>query len=94
MTIDEMIEVLEAYKAGKEIQAWCGEGWKDCPTPNWVFNAIKYRVKPKKLVTYVNGYLNGAMTYPTRAMADAAAGKNSNRISCVRVEYEEGQFDE
>ena len=56
MTIDEMIEVLQAYKEGKAIQAvpLCdNSGWYDVKKPSWDFSAMEYRIKPeKKIIPY------------------------------------------
>ena len=50
MTIDEMIAVLQAAKAGKQIQ-WQGKGssipWQDVTLPSWSFDDLNYRVKPE-----------------------------------------------
>lgn len=47
MTIDEIIEVLEAYKSGKTIQSNTNAPnvWVDNNNPIWDFERIKYRVK-------------------------------------------------
>lgn len=54
MTIDEMIAVLEAAKAGKAIEwKWQAgvsgrtEEWRVSNNPMWSFNNIDYRVKPE-----------------------------------------------
>lgn len=56
MTIDEMIEVLEAYKRGEKIEFKNGSShdWTPCdPTgPTWDFYRSEYRIakpKPKKV---------------------------------------------
>lgn len=55
MTIDEKVEVLRAYQAGKEIEIrrkvvfgdpWNGE-WHDCEPSEWNFAAYDYRIKSK-----------------------------------------------
>lgn len=47
MTIDEIIEVLKAYKEGKTIQSNTNtpDVWVDNNKPIWDFERIKYRVK-------------------------------------------------
>ena len=51
---------------------------------------------PVKYVRYINVYLYGDGEIPrlkeSRAKADAVAG--NGRIACVRVEFEEGQYDD
>lgn len=52
--IDEMIELLEAYKRGEEIQylnrlAGMNDPiWQGCADPNWNFAAVRYRIAPRK----------------------------------------------
>lgn len=53
MTIDEMIEVLQAAKRGETIQLRekdCSQ-WRD-ENPLWNFYRFEYRVKPKPRVLY------------------------------------------
>ena len=54
MSVREMIEVLEAYERGEEIQAdydYRTEkfGWFTVDNPKWDFIANSYRIKPKEL---------------------------------------------
>ena len=93
MTNDEIIAVVQAHKDGKRIQCRNTNGqnkWADMPhSPVWNFPAVVYRVKPEKKVMYVNVY-EGIKGHASRAEADAVG---DGRISCVRVEFEKGQFD-
>lgn len=41
---------------------------------------------------YESFFKYGAYPYPSREVADRAAA--DGRIACIRVEFEEGQFDE
>lgn len=90
-----MIAVIQAHKEGKKIQGW-GKGsdeWKDIPDPSWNFDICDYRVKPVRVVVYVNFNPSGAgLTHPSRPAADRVA--SPDRIACVRVEYTPGQFDD
>ena len=49
MTTDEMIEVLQAHKAGKriEVSLYDEDKWKEACEPSWDFDSCKYRVKPE-----------------------------------------------
>ena len=50
MTIDEMIAVLQAYKAGRQIQLMFAnepDAWTDCKGPQFDFSTFAYRVKPE-----------------------------------------------
>ena len=47
-TIKEMIEVMQAYDRGEQIEA-CYDGvWVDIYIPEWSWGLRDYRVKPKK----------------------------------------------
>ena len=47
-TIKEMIEVMQAYLRGEEIEYRCGyKDWLECRIPIWDWNNLDYRVKPK-----------------------------------------------
>lgn len=90
MTIDEMIEVLQAAKAGKKIQArsngevkdgdWIdGEKWHNV-LPNWDFYHCDFRVKPepREWLAYVtpDGKLRSRSDcYTGDRVADIAAWK-------------------
>lgn len=60
MTVDQMIEVLNAYKAGKKIQfrQYGSLLWEDCINnePRWNWTYYDYRVKPEPKVIWVNEY--------------------------------------
>lgn len=48
-SIESMIEVLQAYQAGKRIEYRC-EGniaWHEAGSPNWNFDTIQYRIAPE-----------------------------------------------
>ena len=48
MTEDEIIEVLQAFKEGKEIQFLYNETeWKKAGCPAWNFGMTRYRIKPQ-----------------------------------------------
>lgn len=75
--------------------------WTDVIYPVWNWQASDYRVKPQKIVRYVNMYRNtpGAMipeflnANHTRQNADNHCAERQ-RTECVRVEFDPGQFDE
>ena len=89
-------EVMLAWAEGKEArcrpkgsQQWYPMG----DDHTWDWNCMEYELKPEKLVKYVNLYPDcSGGGYTTREKADRQAGRN--RIACVRVDFEEGQFDE
>ena len=49
---------------------------------------------PEKIVWYFNVYKDGS-AFPNvdRMLADKHSGDGKDRIACVRVEFEEGQYD-
>jgi hypothetical protein len=56
-TIDEMIAVLEAYRAGEKIQYLRSDGvWEQCvEPPNFNFGSDTYRTKPKEPEVILKG---------------------------------------
>jgi hypothetical protein len=58
MTIDEMVAVLQAYKAGKKIQVRSGANWVETKSPVWDFFSCTYRIAPEQLEIWVNEYNN------------------------------------
>lgn len=49
-TIQEMIEVMQAFEEGKPIQFWsrASKDWEDCTVPIWNWAAYDYRIKPEE----------------------------------------------
>lgn len=94
MTVDQMIEVLTAYKAGKKIQ-FRGYGlllWEDCINnePLWNWTAYDYRVKPEPKVIWVNEYADGSgIGYTSEASAKAFLGNHHKRAAVRYVESPE-----
>ena len=92
MTVDQMIEVLTAYKAGKKIQMhWRGK-WDDCGPhePDWDFQQFNYRVKPEPKVIWVNEYADGSgVGYTSEASAKDFLGNTHKRVAVRYVESPE-----
>lgn len=87
MTVDQMIEVLTAYKSGKKIQFYHVCGWVDCNNPAFDFISTKYRVKPEPKVIWVNEYADGSgMTYLSEEMAKLAGRDYHTRVAVRYVE--------
>ena len=67
--IDQMIEVLEAYKRGEKIEySWDnGKSWVTTDLPIWNFDRIQYRIaKPEPKKIKLQAWLNtfhGAIEY-------------------------------
>ena len=47
-TTKEMIEVMQAYNRGEQIEAYYNGVWVDIYIPEWSWGLRDYRVKPKK----------------------------------------------
>lgn len=92
MTVDQMIEVLTAYKAGKKIQFYHDGKWIDCHNNNPAFDFINtgYRVKPEPKVIWVNEYADGSgMTHLSEEMAKLAGRDYHTRVAVRYVESPE-----
>ena len=51
-TTKEMIEVMQAYESGEQIECFNDEQWKDVKNPVWDWLHNNYRVKQKKYVPF------------------------------------------
>lgn len=92
MTVDQMIEVLTAYKAGKKIEVKGHDGvkWHNTSLPAWDFAECDYRVKPEPKVIWVNEYADGSgIGYTSEAAAKAFLGNHHKRVAVRYVEMPE-----
>lgn len=97
----ELLPYIQAFAEGKTVQVRAIDSqnewneWNDCSDPSWSYSA-EYRIKPEKIVRYVNIYRDGGeagySSHKTRANADKSI--NTFRVACIRIEFEEGQFDD
>lgn len=87
MTIDQIIEVTAAFKAGKKIQYNSRGKWYDDPCPTWNFSGVRYRVKPEPREWWLNVYNSGVSVCSTVCSTEDAANaySASYRIECVHV---------
>lgn len=79
---------------GDFLCAWSLYGiYKEAIDEKYYLNLINV---PIKHVRYINAYDNRELgiPHPTRTKADSTILGHSKRIACIRVEYEEGQFDD
>ena len=51
-TTKEMIEVMQDYESGEQIECFNDEQWKDVNNPIWDWLHNDYRVKQKKYVPF------------------------------------------
>ncbi len=66
MTHDEMVEVILAHKAGKNIQCRGHQGeWVDTDDPIWDFHGWNYRVAPEDSVMLLKVNKYGTVVAPT-----------------------------
>ena len=48
-SIESMIEVLQAFQAGKKIEFFSDRGtWEPLTSPSWDFSAYEYRIAPEQ----------------------------------------------
>lgn len=93
MTVDQMIEVLNAYKAGKKIQ-FRQYGlllWEDCINnePRWNWTYYDYRVKHEPKVLWVNEYESSYAAHGSEQMARDCLGARALRVAVRYVESPE-----
>ena len=86
-TVDEMIEILMAYKAGKKIQYQSPDRvWIDCsgaPFPLGQTRDPKYRVKPEPRSVWVNEHPGGSVVHLSKEMADKYSGGSLRTVRYV-----------
>lgn len=74
-TIDEMIEVLNAFKEGKKLECtFFGDSedhWSYASTPCFNFDKYQYRVKPDPFECWVNVYPSGDISGVYKTKEDA-----------------------
>ena len=60
-TTKEMIEVMQAFEDGEDIQADCYDsaGWHDIVRSVWNWSDCDYRIKPKPREVWINEYEDG-----------------------------------
>jgi hypothetical protein len=91
MTPDEMIDVIQGYKDGKEIEyrPETVEDWYDCGgRPNWDFYASEYRIKPEPREWYMRIYNNNVISpslYDTQKQAINAFSAAGHNFSVIKV---------
>ncbi len=87
MTHNEMIEVIQAHRDGKKIQAKSILiDWHDTVLnqPSWNFDVYDYRIKPEPREWWVNVYPDGdSYWYETKEAADKQTSKY--RLECRHV---------
>lgn len=89
MTHDEMIEVIQAHKEGRTIQARHRKKhpWGDVPNPSWNFFEVQYRVKPEPKKLWVNFYGDIIYTHESKEAALSHAG--GDRLTRTAVPFVE-----
>lgn len=76
----------------KEDDDWRSGCWTlsgENPTQDSDYNLINV---PEKHVRYINFYSGGIGAHEDRKAADKVA--TASRIACIRIEFEDGQFDD
>ena len=58
MTESEILEVVQAYMDGKEVEYYdgCSCRWENCDDPEWNFADLQWRIKRQPRVIWVNEY--------------------------------------
>jgi hypothetical protein len=86
MTIDEMIAVLQAAKAGKPIQQqYLRKNVWDVCDGRWDFTNYRYRVKPEPRRWWLNVYPSRIIASAWMSPQDADENASPNRRECVEV---------
>lgn len=88
-TTKQMIEVMQAYVDGREVESRSNKGpsvWGKTYDPIWNWNAFDYRVKKRKLYAI---YDNNHTWVDTRSSAEAAERELEGIVDGYYIEFEE-----
>lgn len=92
MTHQEMIDVIQAHKDGKQIQFQAGGCllWIDVQDndPSWDFNSCNYRIKPEPRRFWLNVYPDTRI-YKVHLSLQSATENKSKRIPVETIEVVE-----
>ena len=100
-TTQEMIEVMQAYVDGKQIEILYSENWEDNSVPLWNWWNNDYRIKPKAkvkrwLFAYDNPHSNcpgvSIGHYSDEVGASNAVGVHVSQVQ--KLEFTIKEFDE
>lgn len=56
-TTKEIIEIMNAYDNGAEIEIFMNDEWKDAISPGWNWNHCDYRIKEQKTTITIEKWL-------------------------------------
>jgi len=88
-----LLPVIQAFAEGKDIQYRSEdfEGWRTFCIDSAGFEneGFEWRVKPEKQERWINIYDFGRFDPPYKTKKEADT--RSDRIACIRIEYEEGE---
>lgn len=95
-TVDEMIEVMKAYKEGKPIEfrgkAPGYQTWKAADEPIWDWDSLDYRVKPEPEYVPYDSVLEVDRDKWVKKKGSSVLSKitalDLDDAVCVRVEYD------
>ena len=91
MPVEEMIELLQAFQRGEQLEWKYKEAniWHPVRNPIWDFNHQEFRIKPKPLEMWINIY-NDKMIYKHETKQEAIdnAGSGCRRIAVHMKEVE------
>lgn len=102
MTHDEAIELIQAQKGGKTIEAWGGlRGWESVRNLSdlllLIYNGVDLRIKPEPVivrgwVNVVERIYNGLMefngSFPSKERAQSARYYDYTIIDTIEITYE------
>ena len=108
-TLDDVYKVIDAIRDSWPVQRKYLNGDTehdfvdvDVESPDQLnFCSYEWRVKPYEHTVYMNVYADetevlkvDCKLYTTREYADQGVWRDNRRVSCLRIEFAEGQFDD
>ena len=87
-TIEEMIEVMQHYTNGGDIEIFSNDNWVDAINPGWNWNHCDYRIKEQKKTVIIEKWLckDGDTSYYIVETSDISGYEKVKLLNTYEVE--------
>ena len=87
-TIEEMIEVMQHYTNGGDIEIFSNDKWVDAIKPGWNWNHCDYRIKEQKKTVIIEKWLckDGDTSYYIVETSDISGYEKVKLLNTYEVE--------
>ena len=87
-TIEEMIEVMQHYTNGGDVEIFSNDKWVDAIKPGWNWNHCDYRIKEQKKTVIIEKWLckDGDTSYYIVETSDISGYEKVKLLNTYEVE--------